>query len=156
MRGTQRWRERRTTASTVSLWVALGLASLVTEACTTSIEGGPPPPPQPAVVTANGRAIVDWTIGGMKDPAQCRATGAATLHVTLYGSGGAFAGEYVQDCAAFATTIDGLYPDRYTGTAELADANGRPRTTSINLQSFDVVAVRPASVALDFPTDSFL
>ncbi len=149
-------REGRTTASTVSLWVALGLATLVTGACTTSIEGGPPPPPQPAVVTANATAVVDWTIGGTKDPAQCRATGSTTLHVTLYGSGGAFAGEYVQDCTAFATTIDGLYPDRYTGSAELTDSNGRPRTTSINLQSFDVVVGRPASVALDFPTDSFL
>jgi len=108
------------------------------------------------VVVPTGTAIMDWTIDGNKDPSQCRATGAATFHVALYGSNGAFAGEYVQDCTTFATTIDGLAADTYTGNADLLDSGGSARTTSVNLQPFDVVGGTSITVALDFPSNSFL
>jgi hypothetical protein len=98
---------------------------------------------------------MDWTIDGSKDPARCRATGAATFHVALYGSGGGFAGEYVQDCTAFATTIGGLAADTYTGRADLQDSSGAARTTTVNLAAFDVIGGTSVTVGLDFPSDSF-
>jgi hypothetical protein len=98
---------------------------------------------------------MDWTIDGNKDPAQCRATAAATFHVALYDSGGEFAGEYVRDCADFATTIAGLAPDTYTGRADLLDSAGKARTTAVNLAAFDVNARASVTVALDFPSNSF-
>jgi hypothetical protein len=104
---------------------------------------------------ATGAVVMDWTIDGTKDPAQCRTTGADAFHVSLYGSGGVFAGEYVEDCAAFATTIDGLAADQYTGTAELLDSSGNARTTSVSIEPFDVVAGRSVVVGLEFPSDSF-
>jgi hypothetical protein len=119
--------------------------------CTATVSAAPPPP-RPA---PEGTAIMDWTIDGNKDPAQCRATRAATFHVALYDSRGAFAGEYVQDCSAFATTIDGLTPETYTGQADLLDSAGSARTTAVNLAGFDVVAGASVTVGLDFPSNSF-
>jgi hypothetical protein len=130
------------------LIAAAGLSS----ACVATVSSNPPPP----VVVQTGSAVMDWTIDGNKDPAACNATSAATFHVSLYGSNGAFAGEYVQDCSAFATTIDGLAPDTYSGKAELLDSASRPRTTSVNLQPFDVIEGSSSTVALDFPSNSFL
>jgi hypothetical protein len=119
--------------------------------CTASASVGPPAGP----VVATGSAIMDWTIEGGKDPAACQAAGAASFHVALIGSAGA-AGDFVQSCTAFATTVDGLAPDTYTGHADLLDANGNPRTTSVTLAPFDVVGTTTVTVALDFPLASFL
>jgi hypothetical protein len=98
---------------------------------------------------------MDWTIDGEKDPARCRATGAVTFHVSLYGSAGGFAGEYVQDCSAFATTIDGLAQDTYTGQADLLDSAGGARTTAVKLAAFDVTVGTSVTIGLDFPSNSF-
>jgi len=126
-------------------WLAtVGLAA----ACG-AYDGGPPPPPP------QGNAIMAWTIDEATDPNLCNQSGAATFHVVLYDSTGAFAGEYVQDCSAFATTLFGLYPDTYTGQANLLDANGSPRTTSVDLAPFDVVDGVTVTVSMDFPSNSF-
>ncbi len=98
---------------------------------------------------------MDWTIDGTKDPGLCARTGAATFHVSLFNSAGGFAGEFVQDCTAFATTIFGLLDDTYTGQADLLDAGGAPRTTMINIAPFDVFGGTTTTVALDFPANSF-
>jgi hypothetical protein len=107
------------------------------------------------VPVQTGDAVMDWTIDGSKDPSRCQATSAATFHVALYGSGGGFAGEYVQDCSAFATTIGGLVADTYTGQATLLDSGGGARTTTINLAAFDVIEGTTVTVGLDFPSNSF-
>lgn len=133
---------------TFALLATVGLAT----ACTASVGGAPPPPPPPL----QGDAVMDWTIDEGKDPNLCNQSGAATFHVVLYDSTGAFAGEYVQDCSAFATTISGLDADTYTGRANLLDANGTARTTTINLTPFDVVGDDTVTVSLDFPASSFL
>jgi hypothetical protein len=98
---------------------------------------------------------VDWTIDGTKDPNRCDASGAATLQVSLFAASGAGAGTFVQDCAAFATTIDGLAPDNYSGIARLLDSAGNARTTAVNLVPFDVIGNATVTVALDFPSSSF-
>jgi hypothetical protein len=99
--------------------------------------------------------VVDWTIHGDKNPADCQASGATTLHVALTGSGGGAPMEYVQQCAAFATTITGLLPDRYAGSVELLDGSGAARTTSVNLVPFVVPVAQTVVVAVDFPANSF-
>lgn len=111
--------------------------------------GAPPPPPPP------GSAIMDWTVSGTKDPRACAESRAATFRVVLYGSSGAFAGEWAQDCGAFSTTIGGLAPDTYTGSADLLDASDRPRTTSVSLAPFGVAPATATTVYLDFPPSSF-
>jgi hypothetical protein len=117
--------------------------------CTASVEATPPPPPP------LGTAIVDWTINGSNDPAECTATGAATFNVSLYNSVGGLEGQWVQACSAFATTINGIVPDTYTGSANLLDAAGSPRTTTVSLAPFAVVAGLTATVPIDFPVSSF-
>jgi hypothetical protein len=108
-----------------------------------------PPAPLP------GRVLLDWTIDGTKDPARCAASGAATLQVSLVATSGAVAGNFVQDCAAFATTIDNVVPDNYTGSARLLDPAGNPRTTSVSLAPFDVIGNDTVTIAIDFPANSF-
>jgi hypothetical protein len=127
-------------------WVLL---ALLAPGCMVTTESAPPPPPP------TGDAVVDWTVAESKDPQNCNAFGAATLHVALYDTTGAFAGSYYQDCTAMATTIAGLAPDSYTGHAELLDAAGNARTTSISLIPFDILAYATSQVALDFPASSF-
>ena len=118
--------------------------------CTATVSAAPAPPP------SSGSAIMDWTIDGTRDPAECQATGASTFNVTLFSSTGATAGQWVQDCTAFATTIPGLFPDTYTGRANLVDPGGNPRTTAVPLAPFDVVEGTTVTVPMDFPINSFL
>jgi hypothetical protein len=129
---------------------ALSALFLMTAGCTASVSTAAPPPPPAA-----GGAILDWTINGTKDPAQCTATGATTFNVSLFNSAGGSAGQFVQDCSAFATSINGLFPDTYTGRANLLDSGGLPRTTSVSLAPFDVVDGVSTTVAVDFPANSF-
>lgn len=142
--------ERRAPAVVPALGRAFAwMATVGLAAACSAYDGAPlPPPPQ-------GDAIMDWTIDQAKDPSLCDQFGAATFHVVLYDSTGAFAGEYVQDCSAFATTIFDLYADTYTGQANLLDANGAPRTTTIDLAPFDVFDGATVTVAMDFPSNSF-
>jgi hypothetical protein len=111
----------------------------------------------PPVIVTNtpGIVIVDWTIRGTKDPNDCTTAGATTLHVSLIDSSGAPAMQYVQSCSAFATTISGLFPTTYAGSAELLDANGTPRTTSVTFTPFDLLPGQTATLAIDFPASSF-
>ncbi|HZU84436.1 MAG TPA: hypothetical protein VE987_16015 [Polyangiaceae bacterium] len=120
-------------------------AAAALAACTSTVSSPPP----------SGNIIMDWTVDNTKDPAQCDASGATTFNVTLNGSNGGFAGQWVQDCRAFATTIFGLIPDQYTGTANLLDRSGAPRTTSVQLAPFVVFAGTTSTVAIDFPASSF-
>jgi hypothetical protein len=129
---------------------ALLVASLLVSACAVNGE-----PPVLVATPLTGQVIVDWTIRGAKDAADCQASGATTIHVSLADYSGLPAMEYVQDCAAFAITIDGVAPDTYAGTVELLDASGNPRTTSVNLAPFTVTSATTITVAVDFPANSF-
>jgi hypothetical protein len=137
-------------APTLGRTCALLATALLGGACSTRL-GSPPPPPPPAI----GDAVMDWTIAGGKDPASCQQYGATTFRILLYHAHGAFAGEYVQDCTAFATTIEGLEGDQYTAQANLLDEHGTARTTTVNLAPFSVVGGTTANVSLEFPANSF-
>jgi hypothetical protein len=143
----------RRTLLSLSLWIAGAALAGASSACTASVSSSPPPPPAPP--PPSGAAIMDWTIDGSKDPAQCAASGATTFSVSLYNSGGGLEGQWTQDCAAFATTIDDLVVDTYTGRANLLDASGSPRTTRISLVPFTVVEATAVTISMDFPTSSF-
>lgn len=123
--------------------------ALLASACT--VQTTPPI----LVSQAPGAVVVDWTIRGSKDVGDCQVSGATTIHVALADSSGRLPMEYLQDCAAFATTIGGLVPDLYTGTVELLDASGNARTTSVNLAPFNVVANTTTTLGVDFPANSF-
>lgn len=106
--------------------------------------------------SAHGAVILNWTLQGGKEPRDCQASGATTLHVSLSDSSGPLPMEYVQDCAAFATTIGGLTPDMYTGTVQLTGSTGNALTTSVALVPFRVVPDQTVTVPVDFPANSFL
>lgn len=110
---------------------------------------------QPAVVVAgDGTLTLDWTINGTKDPDQCTQGAATTLDVTVDTIDGVPAGEFQQACDAFATTIH-LAPGSYTGSAVLLAANGRDRTTTIQLDAFTIRSDEDLNVPIDFPARSF-
>ena len=142
----------RRTLISLSLWIAGAALAGASSACTASVSSPPPPAPPPP---SSGAAIMDWTIDGTKDPAQCAASGATTFRVSLFNSGGGLEGQWVQDCTAFATTIQDLVVDTYTGKANLLDTSGSPRTTTIDLAPFTVVADTTVTTSMDFPTSSF-
>ena len=116
-------------------------------ACSSTVYSSPPPPV--------GSAVMEWSIEEATQPGDCDAHRATTFHVTLYDGVGSFAGEWVQDCSTFATTIDGLDPDDYTGHAELTDSADNARTTSVSIRQFTVVGNLSTTVTIDFPADSF-
>ena len=125
-------------------WALLATVML---GCSSTVYSSPPPPP--------GRAVMDWSVAEATDPGSCDAHGATTFHVTLYNGVGTFAGEWVQDCSAFATTVYGLDPDDYTGHAELTDSAGTARTTSVSIRQFTIVGNSSTTVTIEFPADSF-
>jgi hypothetical protein len=103
-----------------------------------------------------GNAVMQWSVEESTDPSACDSHGASTFHVSLYNGVGGFAGEWVQDCTAFAATVYGLDPDDYTGHAELTDSSGHALTTSVSLREFTIVGNWSTTVMLDFPANSFL
>lgn len=141
-----------------SLWISpalvvasAALAAGVGGACTTSEVGSPPPP----VLPPAGSVTMDWTIDGTKDSGLCTQSSAATFNVILVDSTGAAAGQWVQSCAAFATTIEGLSPGTYSGSANLIGANGARITTAVQIPAFYVLSGGGSTVAVEFPRSSF-
>jgi hypothetical protein len=106
------------------------------------------------VAAADGSVVVDFTVDGVKDPAECQQGGATTIDITVQTMDGAPAGEFQADCGAFSTSID-LPPDRYTATAELVDAGGNPRTTAIDIQPFTIHDSEVLTIPIEFPASSF-
>jgi hypothetical protein len=139
------WRPSRAPAA-----ATLVSASLFVAACTLDGDSG-----QATVSRSLGAVIVDWSIRGAKDPADCRALGVATLHVSLSDSSGGSPMDSMEACTTFATTIGGVQPDSYTGTVLLLDATGRARTAPVNLTPFSVFANTGVAIAVDFPVLSF-
>jgi hypothetical protein len=115
----------------------------------------PPPNPPPTVVAGTGTLTLQWTIDSQVSPGSCDIGGATTLHIQLTTTAGIFAGEFVADCAQFATTIPSLAADGYTATVELEDPSGAPRTTSIQIDPFTILVDSTLIVDIDFPPDSF-
>jgi hypothetical protein len=109
-----------------------------------------------AVVTtaSGGFVVVDWTIDGSKDPADCGLSGAAAISISLSEVSGRYVGTFEQDCDAFETSID-LYPDDYVGDAVLIDSRGYELTTPADLGPFSIFGDEALILPIDFPVDSF-
>jgi hypothetical protein len=147
---------------TTTMLIRSGMVAIALSSATTGcfVEGGTeasgPMSQPPPVVTPTGTLALQWTIDGQVSPGSCDIGGATTLHIQLTTTSGAFAGEFEADCAQFATTIPSLAADGYTSTAELQDASGALRTTSIQITPFTIVSDSTLVINIDFPPDSFL
>jgi hypothetical protein len=105
-------------------------------------------------VRARGELVVDWTIDGTKDPAQCAQGDVDVVDIILLTPGGAPLGEYQQDCAAFATSIR-LDEGDYAADVVLLDPSGAERTTRISVRPFSIYGGDQLDIPVDFPASSF-
>lgn len=130
--------------------IALAVAALALPGCliTTEDDG------EPIYTSSDGLVVVDWTIDDSKDAALCDFSATSEISIQIETTSGALVGEYVEDCDAFATSID-LPPGDYVGDAILIDAAGAERTTAVDLGSFRVYGDDELIVPVDFPMDSF-
>lgn len=127
------------------------LASLLVPACT--VESDHPPRRAIPVVT-DGTLTVDWTVDGRTDPDECAQGDAASIDIVVQTVGGAHVGEFDDACDAFETSID-LEPGDYVANAVLLDADGRERTTAVDMEPFTILGDDELVVPIDFPARSF-
>jgi hypothetical protein len=123
------------------------LPSALAAACT--VETAPAPAP-----VSLGTLVLDWSINGFQDPAQCSQGGPASVDVTIHDIDGAFIGNYRQECSVFATTID-LAPGSYVADAVLKDSAGVERTTAAPILAFTIRPNAELDIPVDFPARSF-
>lgn len=142
----------RSRATTFALALALPLLGASMVGCTVTAE----PIPTVVIVGTEPAAtlIVDWTIELRADPRDCALSGAASIEITVVADSGFDAGTFVQDCAAFSTSIP-LAPGTYAASAQLVDIAGVPRTTAVTLAPFTLFRNDQLVVPVDFPADSF-
>jgi hypothetical protein len=100
-----------------------------------------------------GTLVIDWTVDGTKDPAECRFSDSDQLDVVISTFSGAFVAEYQQDCEAFETSIR-LPPGSYVSDAVLLDFAGFDRTTAVT-SSVEIFSGDVVVVPIDFPASSF-
>jgi hypothetical protein len=122
------------------------LLTLALPGCFVGVSSDSPP--------ARGSLLIDWTVDGSKDPAECRQGGADSIDVIVTTSDGGWVGEYQDWCDAFATRIS-LAPGGYSFNAVLVDARGSQLTTGVT-EFVRVYAHDTAVSAIDFPADAFL
>ncbi len=123
---------------------ALSLFTLCSACSIHTDDGGP----------ATWTITVDWTSDGDPAPSQGQLSGSATLDIAVFPEGSSEAQVFSQNCQDGITTIE-LPDGRYTGSAHLANGNGQPRTTDVQLVPFDVVAGTDLRIPIDFPANSF-
>jgi hypothetical protein len=101
-----------------------------------------------------GRAVIDWTIGGAKDPNSCAQSSVAAIQIAVSDASGAPAGTFQQSCNAFSTSIT-LSRGSYTAVATLIDPRGQARTTSVSINPFVIRGNDSLNIPIDFPPASF-
>ena len=131
---------------------ALLAASLGAVGCVVEATDTAPPP----IVVEPGRLTLRWTVDESVDPNLCVLGRAAAIDIGVSTRAGHAAGEFQAPCTAFATTISSLYPGNYFADAFLIDAAGRPRTTAVEIEPFNVIERSELVIDVDFPADSFL
>lgn len=122
--------------------------------CGCSVQTEPHPHRAPAVVVTDGTLTVDWTVDGRTDPDECAQGDAASIDIVVQTIGGARVGEFEDDCEVFETSID-LAPGDYVANAVLLDADGRERTTAVDMEPFTIAGDDELVVPIDFPARSF-
>ncbi len=102
-----------------------------------------------------GTLTVEWTIDGLRDPADCVGFDVDRLELSLYVGGDQLIDEVEPPCEAFGVTID-LVEGRYSADATLIDRFGGTASTTETLQAVDIVAGTDLVINVDFPIDSIL
>ncbi|HEX9621232.1 MAG TPA: hypothetical protein VF989_13905 [Polyangiaceae bacterium] len=129
-------------------WLFAASAAVALSGC-----GGGDDSPPPSF----GTAVADWSIDGFKDPDQCDRGGVGTFSISIWtwqDQQDQFVGEFLQDCRAFATSID-LSTGGYYGEAVLLDPDGFERTTIAPLGSFSIFGGDVVGIPVEFPANSF-
>jgi len=131
-------------------WLVVSLTAFAGSGCFFESDDDLPPPPPPRT----GTLVVEWTVDQTTDPEECDQGNASDISIALWYSDGVFAGEFLQDCAAFATSIQ-LDRDSYYGNAVLLSPGGREQTTMAELGAFDIFGGDELIIPIDFPASSF-
>jgi hypothetical protein len=106
-----------------------------------------------ASAPANGALALNWTINETTDVDQCNEASAASLSLEVYDGSGAY-GTYSATCDAFAVTVS-LPPGPYTAQAWFVDDSGIARTTTIDINPFEITEGTSLAIPIDFPASSF-
>lgn len=126
---------------------ALVLSSLALPACVVD-DSGPP-----VVVVGDGLFTLRWTIEETTDPGACDYWQVDSIDVLVTRPNGRVVGDFLDDCAAFETSIE-LAPGTYYADATLLD-NGAAATTTVDLGRFVIYGDDELIVDAEFPADSF-
>jgi hypothetical protein len=110
--------------------------------------------PDPVVVTGDGALVIDWTIDGTTDPNQCVDNSATRLEI-IVDPGVGQPSTFSPDCETFGVSIT-LAPGSYAASAVLVDANGKARTTQIDIDPFTIRGNDELHTPINFPASSFL
>jgi hypothetical protein len=124
------------------------IAGLIATACSVgcSVETRASPPP-------NGALALEWTIDQTTDPNQCSEGSVPTLSLDVNDGAGPY-GTYSATCAAFAVTVS-LPPGPYTAQAWLVDSTGKARTTTVDINPFEITEGASLAIPIDFPASAF-
>jgi hypothetical protein len=117
--------------------------------CTASAEVVPN-----TVDARTGTVTMRWSVDGSFDPAACDAFAAFDARLDIYDEGGQPIVTQFNDCRSFAATVS-LYPGRYSARLQMVDSQKQPRSTSIPISSFTVIADTDLTIDTDFPRSSF-
>lgn len=130
-------------------WFASSCVALALSGCVLGSTTDPP-----IVAVGEGALVIDWTINDTTDPNQCSQASATRLEI-IVDPGVGHPSMFSQDCTSFATSIM-LAPGRYSASAVLVDANGKARTTQIDIDPFTIRGNDELHTPINFPASSFL
>jgi hypothetical protein len=102
-----------------------------------------------------GTLTVEWTIDGVRNPADCAAFGVDRLELVLFTRSGRVVDEIEPLCESFGVSID-LVEGLYFGDATLVDGFDDPATLTQPIDNIDIIAATELAVDIDFPIGSFL
>jgi hypothetical protein len=103
----------------------------------------------------SGTLSITWTIEGTASPSRCDEVGAANLELAIYDRGGAQVADVFADCRDFSVSVE-LPEATYDGDVTLRDAADNPVSTTLTLQSLEIIAGTELTSDIDFPSDSIL
>lgn len=101
-----------------------------------------------------GSVTFRWSVDSSFSPSACDAFGAMNNRVDIYDVQAAPISTTFVDCRTFTATYD-LAPGRYSARLQMTDADQQPRSTSLPISSFTIVAGTNLNIDSDFPRDSF-
>lgn len=102
-----------------------------------------------------GTLTVEWTIDGLRDPADCAAFDVDRLELVLFTRSGRIVEEIEPLCESFGVSVD-LVEGRYFGDVTLVDGFDEPATFTQPIDDIVIIEATDLAVHIDFPIGSFL